>query len=77
LVFAGGRIPFAATRTQREADGDPRPSIEERYPSKDAYLQRVRVAGEALVTERYLLKEDIKVSVAEASKFWDWFTQSK
>ena len=77
LVFAGGTIPFAATRTQREADGDPRPSIEERYPSKDAYLQRVRVAGEALVTERYLLKEDIKVSVAEASKFWDWFTQSK
>jgi hypothetical protein len=74
LVFAGGTIPFAATRAQREAKGDPRMSIKERYSSKDDYLQRVRVAGVTLVKERYLLEEDIEVSIAEASKFWDWFT---
>ena len=74
LVFAGGTVPFAATRAQREANGDPRPSIEERYPSKDKYLARVRAAGEALATEQYLLEEDIDVSVAQASKFWDWLT---
>ncbi len=73
LVFAGGTVPFAATQAQRELVGDPRLSIEERYASKDVYLERVRAAGEALVAERYLIEEDIEVSVAQASKFWDWF----
>ena len=76
LVFAGGTIPFATTRAQRKANGDPRLSIEERYSSKDDYLQRVRAAGELLAGERYLLDEDIDVSVAGASKFWDWITSS-
>jgi hypothetical protein len=53
--------------------GDPRLSIEERYASKDVYLERVRAAGEALAAERYLIEEDIEVSVSQASKFWDWF----
>ena len=72
-MFGGGTIPFAATRADREVAGDPRPSIEERYASKDEYLERVRAAGEALVADRYLLEEDIEVSVAQAAKFWDWF----
>jgi hypothetical protein len=61
---------------QREPNKDPRPSIEERYASKDDYMKRVRTAGELLVDERYLLDEDIDVSVAEASKFWDWIMSS-
>jgi hypothetical protein len=73
LVFAGGTIPFAATRAEREISGDPRASIAERYASKYDYLDRVRAAGEALAAERYLLDEDIEVSVAQASKYWDWF----
>ncbi len=74
LVFAGGTIPFAATRANRDANGDPRPSIEERYASKNDYLERVRAAGEALAAERYLLEEDVDISVAQASKYWDWLT---
>jgi hypothetical protein len=31
LVFAGPTLPFRRTRAQREAAGDPRPSIEERH----------------------------------------------
>ena len=73
LVFAGGTVPFAPTQEQRELVGDPRLSIEERYASKDVYLERVRAAGEALAAERYLIEEDIEVSVSQASKFWDWF----
>jgi len=34
----GSFIPFAATRAERLATGDTRPSIEERYPNKDAYV---------------------------------------
>jgi len=45
LYFAGAMTPFARTRQSRQASGDPRPSGEERYPSRDAYLERVRRAA--------------------------------
>ena len=48
LVFAGATLPFHRTRAEREAAGDPRPSIEERYASRDDYLERVRDAARAL-----------------------------
>ena len=77
LVFAGGTIPFAATRAQREASGDPRPSVEERYASNEDYLERVLAASQSLVSERYLLAEDVDVSIVQASKFWDWIVGNK
>jgi Alpha/beta hydrolase domain len=72
LVFAGATIPFARTRVEREASGDPRPSIEERYASREAYLARVRVAAEDLVAARHLLEEDVELSVTLAGRMWDW-----
>jgi hypothetical protein len=62
---------FAATRAQRLAANDPRPSIEERYASRDQYLALVRKAAEALAAERYVLAEDIDVLVANAAARWD------
>ena len=41
-TVVGGAIPFAVTREERLASGDPRASIEERYGSRDEYLERVR-----------------------------------
>ena len=76
LVFAGGTIPFYATQSQRLSAGDPRPSIEERYSSKDDYLDQVKEAAEELVESRYLLSKDVEVSVELASRMWDWFTES-
>jgi hypothetical protein len=72
LVFAGATIPFAWSRREREAAGDPRRSIEERYASRDAYLARLREAGATLAGQRYLLDEDIELCVALAARFWDW-----
>ncbi len=74
LVFAGATIPFAWTRRERETAGDPRPSVEERYSSRDAYLARVRAAGVALAGERYLLPEDVELCVALAARLWDWLS---
>jgi len=74
LVFAGATIPFARTRLEREAAGDPRPSIEERYRSREDYLERVRRAGAALVTQRYMLEEDVELEVALAARAWDHWT---
>jgi hypothetical protein len=73
LVFAGGTIPFARTRAEREAARDPRLSIEERYASRDAYLDRVRSAARALAREGYLLEEDVELPVVAAARFWDCF----
>jgi len=76
LVFAGATIPFARTRRERESSGDPRLSIEERYRSRDDYLERVRRAAAALVSERYLLDEDIELTVSLAARAWDHWTAS-
>ena len=67
-------IPFPATRAEREGSGDPRPSIEERYESKPAYLDQVRRAAARLVEQRYLLEEEVDALVAQAGERWDWFT---
>ena len=54
----GSFVPFARTRAEREANGDPRPSIEERYPSHEAYVDAIRRACERLRQERLMLQED-------------------
>jgi hypothetical protein len=73
-MFAGSTIPFARTRRERDATGDPRPSLEERYASRDAYLARVREAGRALAREHYLLDEDVELCVTLAARVWDWLS---
>ena len=62
----GSFIPFAATKEQRVATGDPRKSIEERYGSHDGYMNAVREHAKALVTERFLLEEDAARFIKEA-----------
>ena len=41
----GSKIPFPATKAQRQESGDPRRSIEERYPSHEAYVKQVEEAA--------------------------------
>jgi hypothetical protein len=55
---AGSFMPFAMTRADREASGDPRRSLEERYPTPEAYVEATREAAERLVEERLLLPAD-------------------
>ena len=62
----GSFIPFARTKAEQEAKGDPRPSIEERYPSHEAYIAAVtRVCGERL-SEDLMLQEDAGRFIASA-----------
>ena len=63
----GGYIPFAKTKTERMASGDPRPSLEERYRTHDGYVEAVKAAAEKAVAERYLLRKDADRLIAEAS----------
>jgi hypothetical protein len=71
LYFAGSTLPFARTRAEREAAGDPRPAIAERYRSREDYLARVGAAARALAAERYLLEDDVETSLAFAARMWD------
>lgn len=62
----GSFIPFAVTREQRLAAGDPRPSLEERYGTHGRYVQEVKAAADQLVAERLLLPEDANAYVETA-----------
>ncbi len=62
----GSFIPFAETMAEREAVGDPRLSLQERYGSHEGYVEAVRDAAERLVAERFLLPEDAEAVIAEA-----------
>ncbi len=73
MGLTGSTIPFPATKAEREASGDPRLSIEERYGSKEEYLGRVRQAAQELVDEGHLLAEDMDLVVGQASERYDLF----
>ena len=55
---SGQRIPFAKTEAERLTSGDPRPSVEARYPSFGNYLSQVNRAIDGLVKDRLMLCED-------------------
>ncbi len=64
--FQGSFLPFAATKAERDAAGDPRPSLAERYPTPDAYA--AERAGAELVAGRLMLPEDAARLTAEARR---------
>jgi hypothetical protein len=63
---SGGFIPFAKTKAERLASGDPRPSLEERYRSHEEYVQTVGKAASTLVQERLLLQQDADAMIKQA-----------
>jgi hypothetical protein len=67
--LSGSYFPFATTRAERLASGDPRRSLEERYGDHAGYVKAVRRAAKALVSERFLLHEDAErfIQAAEES----------
>ncbi len=67
-ALAGAFLPFAATKEEREAAGDKRPSLAERYPGgRDDYTNRIRIAARALQAEGFLLADDAAVIIASAA----------
>ena len=62
----GSYIAFGKTKAEREAAGDPRSSVEERYASRADYVAKVKAAADALVAERLLLPADAAAYVKAA-----------
>ena len=71
VSLLGASIPFPITAAARAAAKDPRRSIEERYPTRDGYIEQVRAAADALVRKGYLLVDDVERIVQRSTDNWD------
>lgn len=74
---SGSFIPFTKSRQEREARGDPRLSLDERYASRDEYLKRFRAAAVSLAKQGYLLERDVDAVAAHAERLWPQLTSSR
>jgi hypothetical protein len=70
----GSFIPFKQSRDERDRANDPRRSVQERYQSRDQYLELISKAATDLVEKGYLLKEDLPRIVQQAGTRWDYVT---
>ncbi len=70
-LLRGAWVPFAKTQNAN----DPRPSLEDRYASKDAYLDQVKAAVQKLIEQRFLTTTDLEPQLKQASDRWDWVMQ--
>ncbi len=64
--LTGSTIPFAATKAERLASGDPRLSIAERYATHDGYVSAVARAANGLARDGFLLPDDAATVVQAA-----------
>ena len=72
VSFLGSYFPLAPIRSTAEEAGDPRAPIEERYKSREEYLQKFSEAANKLTDDRFLLKEDLEAVVRRAAEEWDF-----
>jgi hypothetical protein len=64
----GSFVAFARTKAEREASGDTRLSIEERYESHEAYIAAVKQVCDARLSEGLMIQEDADRFNASAEK---------
>ena len=64
----GSCLPFPVDKAAREASGDPRLSIAERYKSGTDYVARVQAIVAALLADRLILPEDAEKYIERARR---------
>ncbi len=64
--YAGGSLPFARTKAERDKSGDPRLSLEERYGTHEGYVAAVEAAAAKAVASGFLLENDATSLIASA-----------
>lgn len=70
VPLVGAEIRLPRTKADRVSKKDPRPSMEERYRSRDAYMDRIRDAIDRLVADRFVLAGDRQVIERRADEDW-------
>jgi hypothetical protein len=72
VSFEGSFLPFAKDTAARVQTGDPRPSVAERYESREAYLLRYTHALDTLIREGFVLAEDRSALLQRGSEEWEF-----
>ncbi len=67
----GSFIPFARNDNERITANDPRPSLQERYPTREAYRQAYAAATLALVEKGLIQGTEVNGMVDRAAAFYD------
>ena len=70
VSFLGSWIPLAKTPEERKKSGDPRPSIAERYASREEYMSKFEQAAKKLIEQRFLLQEDLPAILERGKLEW-------
>jgi hypothetical protein len=65
--LTGSYVPFFRTQAERLAANDPRPSLQERYPTHADYVAKVTAAANQLVALRLLLPADAAFLINQAN----------
>ncbi|MEX2118849.1 MAG: alpha/beta hydrolase domain-containing protein [Pirellulales bacterium] len=68
LGLSGGYIPLARTAGERQAQGDPRAALAQRYRDFEDYRRQFMAAAERLAAERFLLAEELPRFEAAAER---------
>ncbi|MEM7352900.1 MAG: alpha/beta hydrolase domain-containing protein [Acidobacteriota bacterium] len=72
VSFLGAYFPFPKTAEARQATGDPRPSLAERYPTFEDYLGRYTEAALRLLEAGFLRPEDLDDVIARGRDEWGY-----
>lgn len=75
VSFEASFLPFPKTAVDRQASGDPRKSIAERYSGKGDYMVRFTKALDELVQQRWILSEDRDAVLQRGEQEWDLATK--
>jgi hypothetical protein len=75
VAFEVSYLPFLKTAAEREKTDDPRPSIAERYSSRDFYLSHYKDAIDELVKQRWVLPEDREPLLHRGEQEWSEATR--
>ena len=70
----GSFLPFENDENERLAAGDPRSSIKERYPTRDAYTKAYAAATLVLAENELVLGSDVNPMIEHAGAFYDRVT---
>ena len=69
----GATVPFK--KKENDNSEDLRPSIEERYNSKEEYLKKISEYSKKMIRERFLLEYDLENILDRSGTRWDYFTR--
>ncbi len=71
VAMVGSYLPFPKNVAERKQSGDPRKSIAERYPDREAYLGQFARAADELIQQRWILPEDRTPLLQRGAEEWD------